>query len=384
MLRRLRKSITVLVFGLLGLLPAAAVAQLPSSPLVIKPDAPDRYTVVRGDTLWGIAERFTDSPWRWPDLWGMNQDQIRNPHLIYPGDVIVLDRALGRLRLAQEKPAPAEATKEAAKETKEAAPPAKPAAPKEPPMRTVRLSPHVRAEPLAGEGIPSIPLGIIEPFLARPLVVEEDELDKGPTIIATEGNRVMLSSGSTAYVHGLTEKHPAPNWYVYRKGSRLVDPDDNKTLGYEAIYLGSARVTRAGDPAIVQLSDVKQEILVGDKLVPLGPPHPLNYVPHAPAVKVKARVMSIYGGVSSIGEGGPYSIITVNRGRANGIEVGDVLALYRHGERVADTSKPGQFITVPDERYGLAFVFRIFEHVSYALVMRISMPVQVLDVAENP
>ena len=221
MLRRLRKSITVLVFGLLGLLPAAAVAQLPSTPLVIKPDAPDRYTVVRGDTLWGIAERFTDSPWRWPDLWGMNQDQIRNPHLIYPGDVIVFDRTLGRLRLAREKPVPSEAPKEAPEEA--GAPPAPPAATKQPPMRTVRLSPHVRAEPLAGEGIPSIPLGVIEPFLARPLVVEENELEKGPTIIATEGNRVMLSSGNTAYVHGLTEEHPAPNWYVYRKGSRLVD-----------------------------------------------------------------------------------------------------------------------------------------------------------------
>lgn len=382
MLHRVCKSITALVFSAFTLVAAEVCAQVPTTPIVIKPDAPDRYTVVRGDTLWGISERFTDSPWRWPELWDFNRDQIKNPHLIYPGDVIVLDRALGRLSIARgEVSAPPGAPGERAAE---AAPtPRAEAEAGAAPAGTFRLSPRVRAEPADREAIPSIPREAIEPFLSRPLVIEPDGLDKGPTIVATEEDRVMLSAGNVGYVRGIGESSE-PNWYVYRRGNALIDPETNRALGYEAVYLGEARVTRPGDPASIQVTSVKQEILRGDKLIPAPPAEPINYAPRAPNAQVAGRVMSIYGGLGKVGEAGPGSIVTVNRGRSDGIEVGHVLALYRYGETVRDISRPGTVIKVPNERYGLVFVFRVFDRISYALVMRVSKPVKTLDAVQNP
>lgn len=376
----LRKSITVLAFGLFALGALAVRAQIPSTPLVLKPDVPDRYTVVRGDTLWGISERFTDSPWRWPELWNFNRDQIRNPHLIYPGDVIVLDRALGRLTIARgevppQPAAPAEAPRPESPRIRKEEP--------QPPSDTFRLSPRIRAERVEREEIPSIPLSVIEPFLSRPLVIEPDGLDKGPTIVATEEDRVILGAGNVAYVRGIGQS-PEDSWYVYRRGGALIDPDTSKTLGYEAIYLGTARVTRTGDPATIQLTSVKQEVTRGDKLIPAERIQTLSYAPHAPESAIKGRVMSIYGGLGRVGEAGPQSIVTLNRGKADGLEVGHVLAVYRHGVTVKDISRPGAVVQVPDERYGLVFVFRVFERVSYALVMRITRPVRTLDVVQNP
>jgi nucleoid-associated protein YgaU len=388
MQRRWCKSITLLVFSLSALVAAQAGAQIPATPLVLKTDAPDRYTVVRGDTLWGVSERFTDSPWRWPELWNFNREQIKNPHLIYPGDIVILDRALGRLSVARGE-APAEAEKAQAAErppTGEVAP--APPAPKadvgeRPPADTFRLSPRVRAERAEREEIPSIPREAIEPFLSRPLVVEPDGLDKGPTIVAAEEDRVMLGAGGIAYVRGIG-KSTEDNWYVYRRGTPLVDPESNKTLGYEAVYLGTARVTRAGEPSTIQLTSVKQEVGIGDKLIVADRSQAMSYAPHAPTSPVSGRVMSIYGGLGKVGEAGPLSVITINRGKRDGVEVGHVLALYRYGVTVKDVSRPGAVIRVPDERYGLVFVFRVFERVSYALVMRITRPVKTLDAVQNP
>jgi hypothetical protein len=252
---------------------------------------------------------------------------------------------------------------------------------------TVKLSPRIRAESSARDAIPSIPPSAIEPFLSRPLVIEPDGLDNAPTIIATEENRVIIEAGNRAYVRGMADSKEE-NWFVYRRGKALVDPDTNVTLGYEAIYLGTARVTRSGDPATVQLTTVTQEVGTGDKLLPVGVPEVPKYAPHAPAVFMQGRVIGIYGGLGKVGEAGPQSIITLNRGRADGVEVGHVFALYRPGPLIADASartsgKPMTF-KLPDERYGLAFVFRIYDRVSYALVMRISRPVNPLDVVQTP
>ena len=384
---QLRKSITALVFALSGLAPSVALAQvppIPQTPMAFKADAPDRYVVVRGDTLWGISERFTDSPWRWPEIWNFNREQIRNPHWIYPGDVIVLDRVSGTLSIAgaDGKPAaPGEPRDPAGR------PEARPDLGVGSAVGTVKLSPRVRAESTARDAIPSIPPSAIEPFLSRPLVIEPDGLDNAPTIIATEDNRVIIEAGNQAYVRGMGDSKEE-NWFIYRRGKVLVDPDTNVTLGYEAIYLGTARVTRAGDPATVRLTTVTQEVGTGDKLLPAGVPEVPKYAPHAPAVFMQGRVIGIYGGLGKVGEAGPQQIITLNRGRSDGVEVGHVFALYRPGPLIADASvrtggKPATF-KLPDERYGLAFVFRIYDRVSYALVMRISKPVNPLDVVQTP
>ncbi|MDH5568005.1 MAG: LysM peptidoglycan-binding domain-containing protein, partial [Myxococcales bacterium] len=234
---QLRKSITALVFALSGLATSEALTQvppIPQTPLAFKADAPDRYVVVRGDTLWGISERFTDSPWRWPEIWNFNREQIRNPHWIYPGDVIVLDRVSGTLSIA--------GADAGAPGTDAGAPPAAPSdagasAPAGRPglgvgsvVGTVKLSPRVRAESTARDAIPSIPPSAIEPFLSRPLVIEPDGLDNAPTIIATEDNRVIIEAGNQAYVRGMGDSKEE-NWFIYRRGKALVDPDTNVTLG---------------------------------------------------------------------------------------------------------------------------------------------------------
>jgi hypothetical protein len=392
MVQQLRKSITTLVFLVSG----AVWAQAPTAPLAIKPDAPDRYIVVPGDTLWGISQRYTDSPWRWPDLWNMNKDQIRNPHLIYPGYIIVLDRERGQLTIAQPGTPGAPVTPETrAGDTTGTDAPTTAAAPTTGAPTTTatsadpgisKLSPHLRAESLARQGIPSIPANLIEPFLTRPLIVEPDGLDKAPTIVATQTDRVIISAGNSAYVRGIGSSKE-DTWFVYRRGRPLVDPDTNQTLGYEAVYLGTAQVTRPGDPATITLTSAVQEVGAGDKLVAASRPQAINYAPHAPKTKINGRIMSIYG-AGRVGEAGPQTVVTVNRGRADGLEVGHVLALYTRGGMVSDVTKakgaPDSKIQLPDERAGLAFVFRVFDRISYALVMHITRPVSPLDVVQTP
>jgi LysM domain len=385
MVQQVCKSIIALAFLLSG----PVFGQAPSAPLTIKPDAPDRYTVVPGDTLWGISQRYTDSPWRWPELWNFNREQIRNPHLIYPGYVIVLDRERGRLTIGGADRAPAPTTPGAdPAQTPPTAPGTTPGTtPGAAASGTVKLAPRVRAESLAKQEIPSIPPSIIEPFLSRPLVIEADGLDKGPTIIATQSDRVLLSTGNAAYVRGIG-KSKDDVWYVYRKGNALVDPDTNQTLAYEAVYLGTAQVTRPGEPATVTLTDTVIEVGAGDKLVAAGRPQAVNYAPRAPSSQIKGRVMAIYGGVGKVGEAGPQQVISINRGKADGVEVGHVLALYTLGGTVRDTTRnqddPDARIKLPDERAGLAFVFRVFDRISYALIMQITRPVAPLDVVQTP
>jgi hypothetical protein len=348
-----RKSITTLAFVLTSALAGNVSAQAPKDPLALKADAPERYVVVPGDTLWSIAQRFTDSPWRWQELWNLNKDDIKNPHRIYPGNVIVLDRARGQLAVSSD---------------------------------TVKLSPRVRAESTARAAIPSIPPAAIEPFLVRPLVVEADGLDRAPTIVATEESRVVLEAGNRAFVRGIGDAKDT-TWFVYRRGPALTDPDTKTILGYEAIYLGTARVTRAGDPAVVQLVSVTQEVAIGDKLVPAGKPEVPSYAPRAPSNPVQGRVISLYGGGTKLGEAGGGTVVSINRGKAQGIEAGHVVALSRPGALVAERYNPNPGnapLALPNERYGLAFVFRVFDNVSYALVMNISKPVNTLDIVQNP
>ena len=354
MYQQWRKSITTLAFVLIWMVSAGALAQAPKTPLAMKPDAPERYIVVRGDTLWSIAQRYTDSPWRWSELWQLNKDELKNPHRLYPGDVIVLDRSRARLALATD---------------------------------TVRLSPKMRAESTALVSIPTIPTSIIDPFLARPLVIEADGLDNAPTIVAAEDSRVLLAPGHRAFVRGMGDSKAA-TWYVYRRGGALVDPESRVTLGYEAVYLGVARIIRAGEPAVIELASVAQEIGVGDRLLPAGKPDLPTYAPRAPMSKVQGRIISLYGRHSRMGEYGNHTVVAVSVGKSQGIEVGHVLALYRPGATVAEARGSKGLsagpLTLPNERYGVALVFRVFDRVSYALVMDVSKPVFAQDLVQNP
>jgi hypothetical protein len=361
----MQKSITALLA--LSLAGAAWLA-LAQGDLQVKDTAPDRYVVQRGDTLWSIATKFLKDQWRWPEIWRMNQEQIRNPHQISPGDVLVLDRSVSppQLRLA-EPGAAAGAPGESAE--------------------SVKLLPRVYTSDLAAEAIPSIPPRSIEPFLTQPLLIEEGGLDRAPRIIAAEENRVNLGTGNVAYVSGFG-KSESPVWQVYRAGNPLVDPDSQLTLGYEAVFLGTARVTRPGEPATVQIVSSKKEISPGDRLIPAPPPVMPQYVPHPPASQVNGRIIAFYDALAT-SSGGRDSIISINRGRRHGLEPGNVLAIYRNvviydQQDYLKSRDRSPAIQLPPERYGLAFIFRTFNSVSYALVMESSRPVQGGDIVQNP
>lgn len=320
------------------------------------PNAPDQHLVVKGDTLWDISGKFLEHAWCWPQVWGMNREQIRNPHWIYPGQIVYFDRAAGRLRLG--KPA-GDTTAE------------------------VRLSPQIRSQGLGTAAIPSIPAGEIEPFLSQPLIVEETELAAAPHVVATQEDRVNIGKNDRAYVRG--DLKGATAFQVFRPGQPLKDPDTGAVLGYEAAYLGTVKLVRAGttpdEASTVLVQSSKQEIGVGDRLVPLPSTPIVNYMPHVPEKPVDGRVVSIYGGVNNAGRN---QIITLNRGHADGLDVGTVLQLYRLGRVVADRTDGNKPVKLPDEQYGEVFVFRIFNHLSYALIMNVTEAVQVGDVLKSP
>ena len=344
-----------------------AQAGVPLSDLA--PNAPDSHTVQRGDTLWGISGLFLKTPWRWPELWGMNLEQIRNPHLIYPGQVLVLEKIDGRarLRLAQGPAGQA-------------------------PTNTVRLSPRVRSELLDNGAIAAIPLNLIGPFLNEAVVFESNELDTAPRIVATQEGRVMVSRGETAYVRG--DLAGARDFRLFRQLRPLQDPLTREVLGYEGRFVGTAEVVRAGDmvagasgknvvvPATFTVTSTRLEAGVGDRLSPVPQQELVAYVPHPPAAPVDGRIVSIYGDGLRAGQN---QVVALNRGKRDGIERGHVLALWRAGREAVDTTGAERVaMRLPDEQHGLLFVFRVFERVSYALILSVREPVSAGDRFTQP
>ena len=329
--------------------------------LEVRDNAPDRHVVVKGDTLWDISAKFFTDPWKWPQIWGLNKDTIKDPHWIYPGDVIVLDRTTGTLRIgpAGEAGTPAPAVSPGVSGA------------------VVKLSPRIHSQDSKRDAIPSIPAADIEPFLSRPLVIEKSTLDKAPTLVGTYERRVLLGNNDIAYVKGLNEAD-GTIWQIYRAGKTFLDPDTREVLGHEAIYLGEAKVEKFGEVSTIRITQSIQEITKGDHLIQPSGEITSNYLPRAPASQVNARVISIYGGVS---QGGQNTVITLNKGSRDGLENGHVLALYHKGEVLKEK---GKTLTLPDVRYGLVFVFRTFDKVAYALVMQTTLPVAVQDSALSP
>ena len=387
----------------------------------LQPDAPGQYTVQKGDTLWGIAGRFLKDPWKWPQIWEMNRDQIKDPHWIYPGNVIRLDSSGAYPRLSLEGgPAGGIASGPSGGTEAQAA------------ANVVKLDPRIRIEEITA-AIPSIPGSAIGPFLLHPLVVEAGGLDAAPTIVATEEGRVIVGAGEVAYADRIGAS-AGLNWQVFRPGVAVRDPDSGELLGFEAKYVGDARVRRFGNPTTVEITKSRQEVNRGDRLTPARESSYPNYVPHAPDKPIRGTIMTVQEGVSEFGQ---FQIITINRGARDGVEVGHVLASYRRGPVVpAAGSEPSYFegttswfaglraswdrawadlrgesrpvpvvpdapraqpgdatggaaleggpIKLPDERNGLVFVFRVFDKMSYAMVMRATRPIYIGDVVQTP
>ena len=328
-------------------------------------DAPDSYTIQRGDTLWDISKLFLRSPWRWPELWGMNIEQIRNPHLIYPGQMLVLVKSNGRARLEFGRALDG---------------------------GTQKLSPRARAAGIDRGPIGPIAMHLIQPFLNDAVVLDSNELESAPRIVAGREGRVLLGRGDIAYVRG--ELPLRRDWQVFRQAKPLQDPISGEVLGYEAAFVGSAEYIQPGRnqpgaegttelvPATFNLVSLRQEAGVGDRLAAAPPRDDSLYVPHSPAAPLEAHVISIYGEGLHAGQN---QIISVNRGKNNGMEAGHVLAIWRAGSLVRDGEDPkGPAVRLPDERNGNLFIFRVFGRVSYGLILSSETPVRAGDRITQP
>ncbi|WP_313083451.1 LysM domain-containing protein [Pulveribacter sp.] len=345
----------------------------------LAPNAPDEYVVKRGDTLWAISGMYLQRPWRWPELWGMNLQTIANPHLIFPGQTLYLEKVDGYARLRTSRGGGTE---------------------------TVRVSPRTRSESLSGTALPTLKAHLIEPFLAEPLVVDELTLSQAPRIVAGRDERVILSAGDRAYVRGpqgspLELEPGAPRQFrVFRNAVPLKDPVTQEVLGYEAQYVGQASLVRGETvqespdgkggvvadivPATVDLSRTKEEVRMGDRLLPSPARGFANYVPRAPQFAVDAAVVSIYGG-TAVRYAGQNNVVAINRGSSDGMEAGHVLQVLTQGRRMVDkTDGERTQVRLPSEANGLAMVFRTFDRVSYALLLTAQQPVLVGDRLVNP
>lgn len=363
--------------------PQVAARGIPLADLA--PHAPDQYVVKRGDTLWGIAGIYLRRPWHWPQLWGMNRQTIANPHLIYPGQTLTLERQDGFARLRTGARGAQSAPGE---------------------LETVRISPRTRSESLSDTALPTLKSHLIEPFLAEPLVVEAITLEQAPRIIATVDDRVLMTTGDRAYARGeaadpLRAEPGQPRLYrIVRQAVPLKDPLTQEVLGYEAQYVGKAELVRGESteetangkggivseyvPATVDILSAKEEVRAGDRLLPEPPRAFMNYTPHAPQVDVDARVVSIYGS-GAVANAAQNQVIALNLGEQDGLQTGHVLNLLTQGDRIKDTTDPSRpMIKLPSESNGMAIVFRTFERVSYALILDVRTTVRPGDRLVSP
>ncbi|WP_370632216.1 LysM peptidoglycan-binding domain-containing protein [Rhodoferax sp. U2-2l] len=346
----------------------------------LRANAPDRYTVKSGDTLWAISGMFLKSPWRWPELWGMNLADIQNPHLIYPGQTLYLDTSNGRARLTTR--------------------------PGSGGIPTVRLSPRTRIDGLPDGALPTLQNHLIEPFLSDGIIVDDQTMSSAPRIVGTQDGRVFLTRGDRAYVRSASSneliddpRQKQKAFRVFRNATPLKDPITGEVLGFEAQYLGKALLARSEGteestgrdgatqvdivPATFDIVDVKEEMRVSDRLLPEPPRQLQSYVPHAPQEPVDARIVSIYG--SAVVNAAQNQVVIINKGQRDGLENGHVLAILQAGARLVDkTDEQRANIRLPDERNGLLMVFRTFDKLSYGLVLDITSGVKVGDRLINP
>ncbi len=366
-----RKNLSLV--GILTLI-LATTAPVWADVVQLAPDHPERYIVVKGDTLWDISTRFLKDPWRWASVWKINQ-QIKNPHLIYPGDVILLTYdAEGRPQLSvlrDEHAAPSTGTAPAVEPTDMTPAPAG--------MNVVKLTPKARVESLA-DAIPTISPDAIVPFLTQPLVVGKRELEKAGYVTIGLDDRVALGDGSEFYARNLGA-NPVEYYQIFRQGKELRNPETGELLAYEAQYLGDATLLKAGDPSKLVVTTVKQEIVPTDRLLAAPKRASLPYYyPRAPEKEVHGRILSAINGLS---EFGPNTIVAISLGEREGMQEGHVLRIMRHAGKHKDPVTK-KFYKLPDEETGLLMIFRVYEKVSYALIMNASQPAHLLDAVQTP
>jgi hypothetical protein len=332
--------------------------------LQLAPGAPDSYTVKRGDTLWGIAKVFLKDPWYWPEIWQVNP-QVQNPHLIYPGDTLHLVYVDGRPRIVLQ-PGSLERGNGA------------------------RVMARVRSQPLEA-AVTTIPYETVAAFMNKPMVLEERQIKTSPYVLSTRDSHVVMSEGNTVYARGFTAPvELGAHYNLVRVGEPLRDPDDNRILGYNGVYTGTGHVTRGGDPATLIMTASARETYPGDKLLPGDVDVPLDFMPSPPKMNVKGRIILVSDGVSIIGQ---YEVVVINRGVRDGLQPGNVLAVYSASEPVYDNSKNGfvhapslfaKKVELPEERTGTFMVFKTFDRMSFGLIMEATDVIRVDDNVQSP
>lgn len=324
--------------------------------LKLKDGHPEKHLVVKGDTLWDISAKFLDDPWMWPEIWHVNP-QVDNPHLIYPGDVLNLIWMDGKPRLVVKR----------GKDVKFS-------------PHDVKLNPQVRISDL-DRAIPAIPLDAIAPFLSESRVVESDELTAAPYVLAGADGHIVSGAGDVLYARG-DFGDGNETFGIYRPGKPYLDPETEEMLGYQAIYIASAKVTAVdGEVATIALNQTTEEVRRGDRLLPdEGRRISSSFLPKAPEADTNGFIIAVEGGVSQVGS---MDVVVINKGERDGLEIGNVLAIYRVGEHVRDPVT-GEIVKVPDNRAGLMMVFRAFDKVSYGLVLKATRTLSVMDKVQNP
>lgn len=315
--------------------------------LLLREDYPQEYVVVKGDTLWHISGRFLQSPWKWPEVWGVNP-QVDNPHLIYPGDVIYLTWVDGKPRLGV--------------------------------RRDSGIYPRARTSPL-DHAIPAIPLRDIIGFLNDNRVLPEDILKDAPYVLGGRSARIIAGAGDRVYARGtLLEEQRRQG--VYRAAGEYKDPDTDEMLGFELTKVADADVKAQADSVIsLDVVKSKKEIRVLDRVVPTEEVRIQSiFYPQSSPDGVEGKILKVLGGVR---DGGQFNVVAINKGVREGLEPGHVFAIYRQGERIKDPVTK-DFVILPSERSGELMVFKVFEKVSYGLIMQSTDVVSIGDTLRQP
>lgn len=360
--------------------PATVSAPAPATAApVMQPTAPVRYTVKKGDTLWGIASLYLKDAWLWPDIWYANP-AIRNPHLIYPGDVLVLGfNQQGQPTLSVER--------QGQTVTETSPPPVVTAAPAPAPaanssLTVTKLEPQTRYLPLS-EAVTAVPLDGVRPFLSGTRIIDKSELDKAGYLLTAFNGGPVSGGGDEVYARDLKPDN-GTRYDVYRIGDKYVDPESGDTLGYEATFIGTSSVEAWGDTQKLLMTSAKLEARTGDRFLPAsgGSDIDLSFFPHRPDKTVEGDIVAVLGGVAQIGQ---YDVVVLNRGSDAGVTPGTVLGIFRRGDKATDpNSWFGSSVTLPTERTGTLMVFRCFKNASYALVMHATNEIHVADIIANP
>jgi hypothetical protein len=340
----------------LGLAVQAGVATgqaqgIDRSVVPVAPNAPDRYVVQPGDTLWDISGKFLTDPWYWPEIWHVNP-QVANPHLIYPGDELALTWVDGQPRVTL---ASGGAT---------------------------RLSPRVRENPLS-EAIRAVPYERIAAFMQRPKLLTADQVEGAPYVVAARDDRLISAVGNDIYVRRLRDGAVGNRYSIYHVGDELRDPDDGDVLGYQGLFTGEADVNRMGDPATLRVVDSARETLEGDILVQAEQEAKMDFIPRPPDSAVDGRIMSVIDERTIVAD---YDVVIINRGSKHGLEPGHVLEVWEAGEEVRDmTRRPkSRTVQLPDERNGVALIFKAYDRMSYGLMWQSDREVKVGDAVRAP